>query len=249
MKAVRTEWGGLNVQVLEPDSADGVGLNVVLCHGFGAPGDDLVPLGPAIVQLNRSLADRVRFIFPEAPLDLEEMGMPGGRAWWNLDLWKLQTAIAAGTYDELTHHTPAGLPAARDQYLKLLADCEQATGIPVSKSVLGGFSQGAMISTDVALQLPLAPAGLIILSGSLINRDEWAERLTRRSGLPVLQSHGRFDQLLPFDFAVQLRDELTAAGNPVKFVEFRGAHEIPLQVLQSTAEFLAERLSSADQTG
>lgn len=242
MKTIRTTWGGLNVQVWEPDSNANVRLNVVLCHGFGASGEDLVPLGPTILRFNPQLTNQVRFVFPEAPLDLEAMGMPDGRAWWHLDVWKLQTAIVAGTYDELTHRTPAGLIDARHHYFQLLADCEQATGLPVSQTVLGGFSQGAMISTDVSLQLPVAPAGLIVLSGSLINRDEWSHCLTRRSGLPVLQSHGRFDQILPFEFAVQLRDELTAAGNPVKFHEFRGAHEIPLDVMQLAAAFLAERV-------
>lgn len=243
MKTIRAKWGGLNVQVVEPDSTEAM-CNVVLCHGFGAPGEDLVPLAAMFVRFDRSLADRVRFIFPEAALDLAEFDMPGGRAWWHLDVWKLQAAIASGTYDDLTHRTPAGLTSARDHYLQLLADAERATGIPVSRTVLGGFSQGAMISTDVSLQLPTPPAGLIVLSGSFINREEWAERLASRSGMPVLQSHGRFDQILPFEFAVRLWEALTAAGNPVEFYEFPGAHEIPLEITRFVAEFLAARISS-----
>jgi phospholipase/carboxylesterase len=236
-------WGGLRVRIVEPDAAGNVALNVVLSHGYGAPGDDLVPLSPMIVKFERSLSDRVRFIFPEAPLDLGELGMPDGRAWWHLDLARLQAAVAMGRYRELTQRRPDGLTEAREKIQQLLQESEQETGIPISRTVLGGFSQGAMLSTDVSLYLPTLPAGLIILSGSLINHEEWQERLKSHSGLSVLQSHGQYDPLLPFEFAVQLRNELETAGNEVGFYEFPGGHEIPFDVMKVVAEFLAERIA------
>lgn len=244
MKQKSLHWGGLAVQLLEPDVPDNVTLNVVLCHGFGAPGSDLVPLAPMIVKFDRSLAEQVRFLFPEAPLDLEAFGMPDGRAWWNLDLWKLQAAIAAGTYGDLTRRTPEGLPAARQMFQQFLEECERETGIPVSRTVLGGFSQGAMLSTDVSLHLATPPGGLIVLSGSLINHDEWAKLLAGKAGMPVFQSHGKYDPVLPFEVAVQLRDELESAGNPVEFCEFPGAHEIPFEVMKLVTEFLAQRVQA-----
>lgn len=236
-------WGGLRVRIVEPDVPEGVALNVVLSHGYGAPGDDLVPLAPMIVKFERSLSESVRFIFPEAPLDLGDLGMPDGRAWWHLDLMCLQAAVATGHYRELTQRRPDGLVETREKFQKMLDECTQETGIPVSRTVLGGFSQGAMLSTDVSLHLATPPAGLIILSGSLINHDEWQERLKSRSGLAVLQSHGRYDPLLPFEFSVQLRIELEAAKNEVEFYEFPGQHEIPFEVMKLAADFLAKRIA------
>lgn len=243
--AIREErWGGLTVYVAEPESAERVELNVVLSHGYGAPGSDLVPLATMFHRFAPELRDTVRFVFPEAPLDLGEVGLPGGRAWWHLNLWKLQEAVAIGQYRDLPNESPDGLPAAREAMFSLLKECLEATRIPLSRTVLGGFSQGAMLSTDAALHLPEAPAGLVILSGSLINQPVWLERMKTRSGLPVFQSHGRNDPLLPFDLATRLRDELQAAGNPVTFYDFPGGHEIPFEAMELAAGFL-QRLPSA----
>ena len=68
-------------------------LVVVLCHGFGAPGTDLVPLGEELVDLRPELAESVEFIFPAAPLSLEDIGLAGGRAWWHIDMEELVGAV------------------------------------------------------------------------------------------------------------------------------------------------------------
>jgi phospholipase/carboxylesterase len=81
---VRTETiGGLRCRTVDalPEQTQPK-LIVVLCHGYGAPGTDLVPFGPELLEHSPSLAERVQFLFPEAPLSLEELGMPEGRAWW-----------------------------------------------------------------------------------------------------------------------------------------------------------------------
>lgn len=239
------EWGGLNAQIVEPDAPERIELNVILSHGYGAPGADLVPLATMLHRFAPELQQRARFIFPEAPLDLEEIGMPGGRAWWHLDIWKLQEAVATGNYRDLPNESPEGLPAARNALMSLLKDVIGDTGIPLSSTVLGGFSQGAMLSTDVTLHLPQAPGGLIILSGTLLNQSVWMDRLKHRTGLPVLQSHGHQDPLLPFDIAIRLRDALQSAGNPVEFHEFSGGHEIPFEVMELAAGFLQERLGGS----
>ncbi len=109
--------------------------------------------------------------------------------------------------------------------------------------ILGGFSQGAMLATDVALRLEEAPAGLIIWSGTLISEPEWRKRAPARRGLGVFQSHGRQDPLLPFLRAVALRDLLIEAGLEVDFLAFDGEHTIPLEALERTADFLVRCLA------
>ena len=64
-------------------------LVVILCHGYGASGADLVPIGEELLDQIPALQDRIQFIFPEAPLSLDQLGLPGGRAWWPIDMVKL----------------------------------------------------------------------------------------------------------------------------------------------------------------
>ena len=238
MKSLTTTWGRLTVRVLEPETCGEAVVNAVFCHGYGAPGTDLVPLGQMLTELEPQLSERVRFIFPEAPHDLADLGMYGGRAWWNLDIFQLQQAVASGQYRDLVNESPAELPETREYFQQMLTECAAATGLPPGRTILGGFSQGAMLSLDACLHAKERPAGLVYWSGSYINQQEWRERMTRLSGLPVYQSHGRYDPILPFNLAVQLKDDLTTAGNPVQFLEFAGQHEIPLLALKQTAEFL-----------
>lgn len=214
------------------------GLVVVLCHGYGASGSDLVPIGEELLGQCPNLHDRVQFVFPEAPLSLDDLGLPGGRAWWPIDLVKLQLAAATGRFRDLQQRRPDGLVDSRDRLVETLRLLGERTGLTLSRFVLGGFSQGAMLSTDVALQLDVNPAALIAMSGSLLNESEWQERAPHHSGLRVLQSHGTEDPLLPFAATEWLRDLLTKAGATVEFVPFPGGHQIPFEVFERIAVLL-----------
>ena len=134
---------------------------------------------------------------------------------------------------------------ARAMMLKAIDELTAQTGLPMSKVVLGGFSQGAMIMTDVALRLPEAPAALAILSGTLLVEDVWRQKAKARAGLAVFQSHGRVDPILRFDAAERLRDLLTELGSPPEWVAFDGPHAIPLVVLRKLAQFLSARVGAA----
>ncbi len=237
--------GGLECQVVDAlPSGGNPQLVVVLCHGFGAPGTDLVPIGSELLSLNPGLADSVRIVFPAAPLTLDEFGMFGGRAWWHLDIERLNAAIAGGEFRDLRNDLPEHLPVVREMLLSLVGEVCAETGLPTSKVVLGGFSQGSMLAADVAMRLSESPAALCILSGTLLCESEWRELAANRQGLPVLQSHGHQDPILPFQAAVWLRDMLVESGLDVDFVEFDGGHTIPFEALHRLAA-LIDRLASS----
>ncbi|MEO8796559.1 MAG: phospholipase, partial [Polyangiaceae bacterium] len=200
--------GGLDVILAGGTDREGGGDGpvIVLMHGFGAPAEDLVSLWRVI-----DAPPGTRFVFPAAPIAL---GGPygDGRAWWPIDIARFQSAMMKGDLDALVREKPEGLQASRSLVESMLGALETELGAPISKVVLGGFSQGSMLALDVALHAAASPAGLLLLSSTLISADEWRPLMVGRKGLGVLQSHGQQDPILPFEVAEELRDELSAAG-------------------------------------
>jgi phospholipase/carboxylesterase len=228
--------GGLRVRITGGTDREGGGTGpaVVLLHGFGAPGDDLVSLWRTL-----RVPAGTRFVFPEAPMELGP-GFMGGRAWWMIDMARMQDAIMRREPRD-TDEVPDGLATARAAVARMLEEVD--TTLTPSSVVLGGFSQGAMVSCDVALRTDFRLAGLVLLSGTLIAAREWTGRMAARKGLRVLQSHGREDPLLPFAVAERLRDELRGAGLDVQWVPFTGGHGIPPKVLEELSDFLGNVLT------
>jgi len=244
MNAKTTEMGGLTTRVIDGlEQGSKPELAVVFCHGFGAPGDDLVPLSAELARAVPALGTRARFYFPHAPLVLEQWGMMGSRAWWMIDMEALNRAMMSGGFRERSRSdVPKGLHEARAMLLKLVDEVRADTGLPTSRIVLGGFSQGSMLTIDVATQLDEAPAGVIAWSGTLLNEQEWREKGARHQGLRVVQSHGRQDPLLSFEWAEDLRDVMTETGWNVEFVPFNGPHTISPEGFTQAAKLLADLL-------
>lgn len=224
---IKTEVAGLTVRIVGPADAP---RTAVLLHGFGAPGDDLVALAHEVDA-------PVRWVFPEAPLELG--GLYGdSRAWWLLDLARLEQELRQGIPRDRRAEIPEGLVGARTQVMRLLEQLEARHGVTPDRLVLGGFSQGAMLALDVALHRPAPPAALVLMSGTIIAESEWAPRWATLAGVPVLLSHGRSDLLLPFAIAELLRDRLVEAGAVVDWQPFLGGHEIPMVVLAAATKLL-----------
>jgi len=108
--------------------------------------------------------------------------------------------------------------------------------------IIGGFSQGAMLATEVFLKAPETPAGLICLSGTLLSQPYWQELAQNRKGSTVFMSHGEMDQVLPHKGSVALQKFFESNGIKTQFASFRGAHEIPVPVLNKLASYIKERL-------
>ncbi|MCC7070196.1 MAG: dienelactone hydrolase family protein [Deltaproteobacteria bacterium] len=235
-----TKLGPLVARVVAADEVADDALTVWLCHGYGAPGSDLCGIAGEVVAQRPALASRARFVFPEAPLELELMPF-AGRAWWHIDVGRFERALATGELERLFDETPEGMPAARKALRAALDAWCTATKTPYGRVLLGGFSQGAMISTDLALRLEEAPAALAIFSGTLLCRPEWTQLAPARRGLRVLQSHGSADPLLPYPAALELRRLLEGAGLDLRFVSFPGGHGIDAEVIDAFAALVAER--------
>lgn len=222
----RQKYGDLEVLELE-----GPGPTVILCHGYGANAEDLVPLSQLIRQ-----PEGMRWIFPNAPLELSQI--PGGRAWFEINVQALEEAMARGEHRDMSNLRSPGT----DEALAGLDSCFQALSLNRSECIIAGFSQGAMLTTEYSVFHP-GFAGLGILSGTAhdLNRVETqAEKMQPK--VPFFQSHGTLDPILGFDYAKGLYKALTQAGLKGEFHEFPGGHEIPLPIIGKFGEFIQAHL-------
>ena len=199
------QFGGLRTRVTGGTDGKGGGNGplVVLLHGFGAPGNDLVSLADVL-----NVPTGTRFMFPEGPLTLS-FGPRDARAWWLIDMARMAQDQAAGRTRDLSNEIPKGLAPARETMLAFLKEVERTFSADPRKTVLGGFSQGAMLSCDAMLRTTQPYAGLVQLSGTLLAAQEWVPLLQARKGLPVFQSHGIQDEILPYLGARSVPDSWT----------------------------------------
>jgi phospholipase/carboxylesterase len=210
-----------------------------LFHGYGAPGDDLAGLYRGL-DVDRA----VRFAFPAAPhllqggFDFSAFGMGAPRAWWHIDIAALEEALATGQHRDLTRSIPEGLPEARAMACETLDALEKE--LSPSHVILGGFSQGAMLATSIALETERKLDGLVAFSGTYLAEDVWKPRMPKRAGLRAVLTHGTHDPLLPFALSEKLARDLTEAGLRTRFVPFRGQHQIPPVALAAFEQLVRE---------
>lgn len=239
MKVVQGIYGGLDCLVVRSESRFPK-LACVMCHGFGAMGDDLLGLAEPILQMCGDQAEDIALVFPAGVLALEDHGNIFGRAWWWIDLDRLLNQPTPETLHAFRNVRPAGMSEASAQLQQAIGEIQSDWKLTPRQLVLGGFSQGAMIAVDAALALPTPPAGLLIYSGALICEPEWTKLAPRLTSTKIIQSHGRRDPILHLSQGQALRDMLTGAGCEVKYLEFAGVHEIHPAALMATVELLKQ---------
>jgi len=219
-------WGGLDVVLVSGmrDDERGGGAVIVL-HGWGAPGDDLVPLAEALARPG------VRFFVPAAPLP--EVG--GGRAWWHLDPETRPPHAHTDALDAAFQPTPEVI-SARGAVQDLIATIVDRHA-PATVALVG-FSQGAMLALDVALAGSPGVDSVVAMSGVLLV-DSVPALTTPRAARPrLLLAHGRQDPVVPFAAGVRAKELLEKHGFPVTWRPFGGGHEIPAPLLAEVERFL-----------
>lgn len=208
---------------------------LVLLHGYGSSADQWMPF----TQTIRWPSDG-RFVFPQGPeRTVPPDGPVDGRAWWRLDL---ASHIPPGkSIPDLSKDRPPGLKVSASLVEDVLRNRRTVPRGPV---VLGGFSQGAIVASEVAFRSRARLSALILLSVTLVDEPSWETQFRQRRDLPVFIAHGRGDAVLPFDVADRFRRKLEAAGVSVTWCPFEGGHEIPSEVVVALNEFI-QRLQIA----
>ncbi len=196
---------------------------VVLLHGYGSDGNDLIGLAPHWAQL---MPD-AEFVAPNAPYPCDMA--PFGRQWFSL----------------ADDPSVSRLPAVRSAAALLdafLDDALAARGLADSQMAMVGFSQGTMMSLFVALRRANPPAAVVGYSGALIGPEELAREI--RSRPPVLLVHGDADPVVPYSELGWAQKTLSELGVPVT-VETRPrlSHSIDERGLMLGGRFLARCFS------
>ena len=189
---------------------------LVLLHGRGADEHDLFPLLDLLDPQRRLVG-----YTPGAPLSLP----PGGRHWY--------VVPRVGFPDPDTFFGS----------LELLEQFVDATGVPLERTVIGGFSQGTAMSYALGLRAGRPrPAGIVALSGFIPTVPGWEPDLEARAGLPVTIGHGTLDPVIPVEFARDARERLEAAGADVVYEESPVGHTIDPRFLATIPDRIAAAL-------
>lgn len=167
---------------------------VVLCHGVGADGHDLIDLGPTWA----AALPHAAFAAPDAPQPCDMA--PMGRQWFSL-ADRTPAKLAAGV---------AVAAVALDRFI----DAELARlGLPPDAYALMGFSQGAMTVLYAGLRRKIAPRAVLAFSGALLAPERLGEATARA---PILLVHGEADPTVPVERSRIAENELRKAGFDVE---------------------------------
>ena len=190
-----SELPELSGPVREPASGAAARQLVILCHGVGSDGQDLIGLAPYFAKV---LPD-AKFIAPNAPYAFDMA--PFGYQWFSLGDMSMENRLRG---------TQAAAPILDDFIDEQLA----VHGLEEKDLALVGFSQGTMVSLHVGLRRAKPLAGIIGYSGMLIGADLLATEIKSRP--PVLLMHGDADDVLPPENLNLATTALRAAGVSVR---------------------------------
>lgn len=203
---------------------------VIWLHGLGADGNDFAPIVP---ELGLGSAPAVRFVFPHAPV--QPVTINGGmamRSWYDI----LVT-------DLVRQEDEAGIRRSEAAVRALIAR-ENARGIPTSRIVLAGFSQGCAMTLHTGLRLEEKLAGMIGLSGYLPLLDlAAAERHAANADTPIFLAHGTFDPVVALPRAQATLAHLQAQGHDVRWHTYPMPHSVCAPEIADIAAFLREVLA------
>ena len=216
------------LEQLDVETGAAPDATVIWLHGLGADGHDFEPIVPELGLQDRS----IRFVFPHAPV--RAVTINGGmqmRAWYDIK----DSAIR--------REDESGVRESQAEIEALIAR-ERSRGVPASRMVLAGFSQGGAIALQTALRHPERLAGVLALSTYLPLADNLGtESSPANRDVPIFMAHGTEDPVIPISRAQTSRRELLDLGYPVEWHEYRMPHSVCMEELVDISTWLRAALA------
>ena len=218
------------LDTLHFQTGDAPKSSIIILHGLGASATDFVPVAR---QWDLRAIGDVRYVFPFAPeLPVTVNGGMRMPAWYDIlgvDLVRRE--------DEKSLRDSA-------REVQALIDREIAQGIPASRIVLGGFSQGCAMTLLTGLRAPQRLAGLLGMSGYLpLAATTAAERSEANRDVPVFLAHGRMDPVVPYARGTASRDTLVELGYPVEWHDYPMQHSVSQEEIDDAQAWLLKVLA------
>lgn len=217
------------LEFVEVTTGPSPSYSVIWLHGLGADGHDFEPIVPYL-GLPQDLA--VRFIFPHALM--RPVTINGGavmRAWYDIS-----QISASRDQDE------AGIKDSTAK-VRALIDRERQRGVPASRIVLAGFSQGGAMALHVGLRYPDKLAGIMALSAYMLFPERLqAEHSQANSDTPVFVAHGSQDPVVPFVMGQALQTQLAQGGWSVEWHDYPIPHSVSETEIADIGHWLKNRL-------
>ena len=229
-ETARGTEGGELLECLEVTTGGQPEYSVIWMHGLGADGHDFEPIVP-FLGFKPGLA--VRFIFPHALM--RPITINGGavmRAWYDIK----EISTTKGQDEAGVSHSAAKV---RD-----LIDREIKRGIPASKIILAGFSQGGAMALHVGLRYPHTLAGIMVLSAYMMFPDRLQAEISEANAhTPVFLAHGSQDPMVPIALGQAVSSMLQNGNWPVEWHSYPIPHSVSQEEISDIGRWLQERLS------
>lgn len=222
---------------VEHDTAPYPQWTVLWLHGLGADGHDFAPIVPELVRHDWPA---LRFVFPHAPQ--RAVTINGGarmRAWYDISSFDMNGPDLANRADA------QGVEESIVQVEALIAR-EAERGVPASRLLLAGFSQGGAITLAAGLRRSEPLAGLIGLSTYLPMHDRAAAQLAAQAASqPVFMAHGMQDPVVPYAAGESSAARLRALGFNVDWHRYPMPHSVCAEEIHDLGDWMSRRFTSA----
>lgn len=224
-----TQTHGEFLPCIERKPVDTPTHSIIWLHGLGADGHDFAPI---VDQLDKTITNQTRFIFPHAPMI--PVTINGGYimpAWFDIYGVQIDSKI-----------DKKGILKSASTIEKLI-EREITRGIASHHIFLAGFSQGAVIALTTGLCYPQPLAGIIALSGYLpLSNEVLAARSEVNQSIPIFIAHGTQDPIVPFVLGQATQSILHTAGYPVDWHTYAMQHSVCAEEINAINDWMRKVL-------
>jgi phospholipase/carboxylesterase len=204
--------------------------SIIWLHGLGADGHDFEDIAK---QLHLTVAQHIRFIFPNAPI--QPVTVNGGmkmRAWYDILAMNLEREVDVnGIYQS-------------GKLIEQLIERERQQGIAVERILLAGFSQGGVLALHVGLRYPERLAGILGLSCYLPTLEQLnSEASDASKHTPIFMAHGILDSVVAIEAGKSVFDALHQQGYAIQWHDYVMEHSVCIEEVEHIAHFINQVFS------